>query len=106
MSSDREGITWGPMSLLDLPNPNSGTDAITLRNGWHVLVYNNSSLLRTPLSVAVSHDGFHWSHQLDLETDSGEYSYPSLIEAKDGTVHIVYTWRRERIRHALLRVSP
>jgi predicted neuraminidase len=39
---------------------------------------------------------------MDLETGPGEYSYPSIIQASDGRVHVVYTWRRERIQHVVV----
>jgi len=26
-----------------------------------------------------------------------EFSYPAVIQAKDGLVHIVYTWKRQRL---------
>jgi predicted neuraminidase len=31
-----------------------------------------------------------------------EYSYPSLIEGADGSVHVLYTWHRARIAHRVL----
>ncbi|MBI5767265.1 MAG: exo-alpha-sialidase [Verrucomicrobia bacterium] len=96
------GRTWGRIALTSLPNPNAGTDAVTLADGRHVLVYNNTPKGRTPLSVAVSRDGSEWKHVLDLETAPGEYSYPAVIQAADGRVHITYTWKRERIRHVVL----
>lgn len=99
------GKTWGAMKLLDVVNPNSGCDAITLMDGRHLLVYNNTSKGRTPLSVAISRDGESWTHLLTLESEAGEYSYPSLIQAKDGKVHIVYTHKRQRIKHAVLAMS-
>jgi hypothetical protein len=52
--SGDDGKTWGKMTLTELPNPNSGTDAVTLRDGRHLLVYNHTSKGRTPLNVAVS----------------------------------------------------
>jgi len=96
------GRTWGEMSLTALSNPSTGTDAVTLADGRHVIVYNNTPKGRTPLSVAVSRDGTEWKHVLDLETAVGEYSYPAIIQARDGAVHIVYTWKREKIRHVVL----
>jgi predicted neuraminidase len=91
------------VSLLDpLPNPNAGTDAVTLRDGRHVLVYNPVPKGRTPLKVAISADGKTWHDAVTLERDPGEYSYPTVIQTADGLVHITYTWRRERIRHAVI----
>ena len=54
------GLTWGEMTLTDLPNPNSGTDAVTLKDGRHALVYNHSEKARSPLNIALSDDGFTW----------------------------------------------
>jgi predicted neuraminidase len=101
------------MSLLDLPNPNAGTDAVTLRDGRHLLVYNHSAgrsaqwdYGRKVLNVAVSNDGKTWQAALLLEThDSGEYSYPAVIQTADGLVHATYTWQRKRIRHVVINAA-
>lgn len=110
-SSDN-GDTWSKVTLMDVPNNNSGTDAVTLRDGRHLLVYNNFRALpgtpkgpRTPLTVALSADGVNWTETLVLEDSPiSQYSYPSVIQGKDGTIHIVYTWRRQRIKYA--KISP
>lgn len=93
------GPTWSPMSLTGLPNPNSGLDAVTLADGRHVLVYNHTPRGRSPLNVAVSGDGKTWQAALVLEREPGEYSYPAVMQAKDGSVHITYTWKRQRVKH-------
>jgi predicted neuraminidase len=93
------GRTWTPLSLTDLPNPNSGIDAVGLRDGRIVLVYNHTKKGRSPLNVAVSADGDHWQSFLALESEPGEFSYPSVIQSRDGSVDVVYTWNRKRIRH-------
>ena len=102
MDSPDLGDTWGPMRLIDVPNPNAGTDAITLRDGRFLLVYNNSPDHRTPLTVAVSKDAEHWTPALNLESQPGEYSYPTAIQTADGLVHITYTWQRTRIKHVVV----
>ena len=99
--SDNGGKTWGKMTLTDLPNPNSGTDAVSLRDGRYLLVYNHTCIGRTPLDVAVSRDGEHWRTALVLENEPGEYSYPAVIQTKDGLVHITYTWKRQRVKHVV-----
>ncbi|MDR3220057.1 MAG: family 78 glycoside hydrolase catalytic domain [Dysgonamonadaceae bacterium] len=110
-SSDN-GKTWSPMAKSALPNNNSGVDAVTLRDGRHLLVYNhvlphdslpNGKGARTPLNVAVSEDGKTWYAVSVLEDSPiGQYSYPSVIQSSDGLVHIVYTWRRKAIKHVAI----
>ena len=105
-SSDN-GDTWTNVTLLDVPNNQSGTDAVTLQDGRHVLIYNDFASLpgtkkgvRTPLSIAISDDGIHWRHALTLEDSPiSQYSYPSIIQGRDGKLHAVYTWRRLRIAY-------
>lgn len=105
MWSDDNGRTWGPVTPSGLPNPSSGIDAVTLADGRHLLVYNHSSERRSPLNIAVSEDGVNWQAALVLEDDpdapSG-FAYPAVIQTSDGLVHITYTWRRERIKHAVI----
>ncbi|MEO7309960.1 MAG: sialidase family protein [Chitinophagaceae bacterium] len=110
-SSDR-GKTWSPVTASSLPNNNSGTDAVTLKDGRQLIVYNHvkpaDSLprgkgARTPLNVAISKDGKKWYAALILEDSPiNQYSYPSVIQSKDGMIHIVYTWRRERIKYVVV----
>ncbi len=100
-SSDR-GKTWSKMSLIDLPNPNSGIDAVTLKDGRGLLVYNHTKRGRSPLNVAVSNNGTDWKPVVTLENQPGEYSYPAIIQTSDGKVHITYTWKRQRVKHVVL----
>jgi predicted neuraminidase len=103
--SDDLGATWTPLAPTELPNPDSGIDAVTLACGRALLVYNHAQTGRTPLNLAVSDDGRHWSALAVLEDGPGEYSYPAIIQGRDGTVHITYTWNRRRIRHAALSLA-
>jgi len=107
--SDDGGNTWSPLQPTTLPNPNSGTDAVTLADGRHVMVYNPASPTpgkwggpRTPLYAAISPDGDRWTTLAVLENEPGEYSYPAVIQTADGLVHITYTWKRQRIRHVVI----
>ena len=78
---------------------------MTLRDGRQLIVYNHTTSGRTPLNVAVSRDGALWEAGLVLEDQPGEYSYPAVIQAADGLVHITYTWQRTRIRHVTVDLS-
>ena len=101
--SEDSGKSWDKLTLTPLPNPNSGIDAVTLQDGRQLLVYNHSDKNRSPLNVAVSADGKKWGAALVLENEVGkEFSYPAVIQTRDGLVHIVYTWHRERIKHVVL----
>ena len=103
ITSDDDGKCWGEMTLAALPNPNSGTDAVTLKDGRHLLVYNHTAKGRSPLNLAVSRGGKEWEEALVLEDTPGkEFSYPAVIQTGDGLVHVTYTWQRQRVRHVVV----
>ncbi len=101
--SNDAGLTWSEPRATSLPNPNSGIDAVTLKDGRSLLVSNPVTQGRSPLAVSVSPDGASWSQAVVLEdTPGGEFSYPAIIQGDDGLVHITYTWNRKKIRHVVL----
>lgn len=103
--SDDGGITWTQARPIDLPNPNSGIDALALRDGRMILIYNHSTRGRTPLNLAVSKDGEHFQMFHTIEDQPGEYSYPNIIQGADGDLHITYTWKRKRISYVRFPLS-
>ena len=98
------GRTWSPVVPTEVPNPSAGTDAVTLKDGRHLLVYNPVTRGRSPLSIAVSRDGKNWQPAHVLENEPGEYSYPAIIQGRDGNIHVTYTWKREKIRY--VKIDP
>jgi len=104
--------TWTPLAATELPNPNSGIDAVTLKDGRLLLVYNHSAHLpqdsgwgnRCPLDIAISHDGLKWKHVLTLENESRRsgYAYPAVIQTSDGLIQIAYAWDRKMIKHVVI----
>lgn len=104
------GATWTDLAKTNLPNNNSGTDAVTAKDGKHYLIYNHvlppgdlAKGPRTPLNLSVSKDGKTWYASLIVEDSPiSQYSYPSIIQTKDGLLHIIYTWRRQKIKHAVV----
>lgn len=104
--SSNGGKTWSALEPTDVPNPNSGTDAVTLRDGRHLLVYNPVERGRSPLAVALSADGKLWQPLLVLEDEpKAEFSYPACIQTRDGLVHITYTWKRQKVKHVVIDPS-
>lgn len=98
-----EGKQWSRVIRSELPNPNSALDAAMLQDGRALLVYNHTSVGRSPLNVAVSQGGREWKAAAVLETEpNAEFSYPAVIQAADGLVHVTYTWKRQRIKHVIL----
>jgi predicted neuraminidase len=106
-------LTWSTLAKTVLPNNNSGLDGVTLRDGRQLLVYNHSTRTqegmghkgRGILNVALSRDGIAWEAALILDylDERGkQFSYPSVIQTRDGLVHIVYTWHRKRIKHVVI----
>lgn len=98
------GKTWSKLMATELPNNNSGTDAVTLTNGMHIIIYNPITEGRNKLAIAGSYDGKIWEKLIDLEDHtSGEYSYPAIIQDKEGNVHATYTYNREKIKYVQLK---
>lgn len=107
--SDDNGKTWSPLTATTLPNPNSGTDAVTLADGRQLIVYNHTvrggpfPAGRNMLNVAVSTDGKDWKQVLTLEKEpKHEFSYPAVIQTSDGRVHVTYTFNRESVKHVVI----
>jgi len=108
--SDDNGKTWSKLAATSLPNPNSGIDGVTLKDGRQLLVYNHVVTAagkwgdRAPLNVAISEDGKTWKAALVLEPGppEAEYSYPAVIQTNDGLVHITYTWNRKKVKHVVV----
>jgi predicted neuraminidase len=93
MSKD-DGLTWGPVTATEMPNPGSGLDGVRLANGHWLLVYNDTTHGRNSLLVSISDDeGKTWKWQRHLEKEAtGSYHYPSAIQARDGSIHVVYSY--------------
>ncbi len=106
--SEDNGRTWTSFKLTELPNPNSGIDAVSLKDGRQLVVYNHLANGRNILNVAISDNGKEWKAAVLLEKDenrNSEFSYPAVIQSNDGLVHITYTWNRKLIKHIIIDPS-
>ena len=83
----------GPVGVTELPNPGSGLDALRLRNGNWLLIYNDTTGGRHRLAVSISADegkSWKWTHHLEKQT--GSFHYPAIIQSRDGMLHAVYSY--------------
>jgi len=107
--SEDGGESWSKMEAANLPNPNSGIEVVTLDDGRHLLIYNHLGSGNTGwgrrglLNLAISENGTEWRKAAVLEQEErAEFSYPAIIQTKDGLVHMTYTWKRQRIKHVVV----
>jgi len=108
-TSTDNGETWTKLEPIGLPNPNSGIEAVTMRDGRHLMIYNHLGSGETGwgrrgmLNLAVSDDGRQW-HKAGVveQEEKGEFSYPAIIQSADGLIHLTYTWKRTRIKHVVV----
>lgn len=108
--SKDNGETWSELEETSLPNNNSGIESLTLKDGRHLLLYNHTGGAkkdgwgkRNVLNLAISDDGKTWHAAGFVENEEkGEFSYPAMIQARDGKVHMTYTWNRKKIKHVVV----
>jgi predicted neuraminidase len=92
-SRDR-GVTWGPVGATEFLNPGSGLDAVKLKNGNWVIVYNDTAKGRSSLAVSTSDDegkSWKWTRHLEKQNE-GAFHYPAVIQGRDGMLHVVYSY--------------
>ncbi|MBS1791864.1 MAG: exo-alpha-sialidase [Acidobacteria bacterium] len=96
------GMTWSPVTDSHLPNPGSGAEVIGLRNGHWALIYNDTERSRNSLAISISDDEgktWKWTRHLELDPpgpEAGSFSYPSIIQARDGSLHASYSYHLNR----------
>ncbi len=102
-SSDN-GLTWSAPVPTTLPNPGGGIEAIALASGALAIVYNDKeSSPRDRLAVSLSTDGgatWRWTRHLE-NTPGQRFDYPSLVQARDGSLHATYSYNLKTIKHVM-----
>jgi predicted neuraminidase len=89
-----DGMTWGPVGTMDLPNPGAGLDAVRLANGHWLLIYNDTVTGRHQLAVSLSDDEgrtWRWTRHLEKQP-GGSFHYPAILQGRDGMLHAVYSY--------------
>lgn len=97
------GMTWTPLSLTDRPHPGAGIETLLLKSGELLLIYNDvEKEPRSKLAVSLSTDRgktWQWTRHLE-DTPDGRFDYPSVTQAKDGSLHATYTVGTKTIKYA------
>ena len=107
-TSKDDGKTWSPVADSTLPNPGAGIEAIRLASGRWALVYNDAARGRHSLALSVSDDEgttWRWTRHIESVAEGeGQFHYPSILQARGGTIHVTYTRRLAKegstIQHA------
>ena len=100
--SEDGGDSWSTPASAGLPNPFSGLAAIRLRDDRVLLAFNDTRDNRGNLRLAVSSDADASWQRVNplLEEETGQrFSYPFLLQSRDGVIHLVYNWKNKGIRH-------
>lgn len=92
---------WSRPETLSLPNHDSGVASLRLSNGWLLLAFNNSTIGRDTLCLALSqNEGKTWSSIATIAKEAhGDFSYPYFFQSRDGIIHLLYSWKRCHIHH-------
>jgi len=98
-TSADKGLTWSPVRDSELPNPGSGADIVTMKNGHWALAYNDTEDGRHSLAISIStNEGKRWEYTRHLELDARDRkiatssAYPSLIQGRGDILHVVYSY--------------
>ncbi len=110
-TSKDDGVSWTFASDTELPNPGTSIEVVRLRSGNWVAVYNDLERGRYSLVASLSDDegsSWKWKRHLDgnpANAANVQYHYPSVIQAKDGAIHVTYSYfvaGGKSIKHARL----
>lgn len=101
--STDNGRTWAPLENGGIQNPSTRSDYILTKRGNFVIACNDHPTERTPFIVALSTDrGQTWCKKKILESGPPWYCYASVIQSRDGKIHVAYDCRRQAIKHVVI----
>ncbi len=111
-TSKDNGESWSYAEVTDLPNPSSSLEVIKLKDGDWAMVYNDTGEGRYSLAVALSDDegkSWKWKRHIALDPKKNlSFSYPSMIQTRDGMIHVTYSFHNDEqktIKHAVFNVD-
>ncbi|KAA3613343.1 MAG: exo-alpha-sialidase [Calditrichaeota bacterium] len=94
--STDDGETWSYATDTEIPNPASSLEVIVLKNSNWLMIFNDTEDGRHSLAAALSDDEgktWKWKKHIALtEFGKASFSYPSVIQTKDGMLHVTYSF--------------
>lgn len=101
------GYSWSYARKSDIPNPGASIEILKLKSGRWLLIYNDVDDGRYSLAAAISEDeGKSWKCKKNLEnTKDASFSYPSVIQGRDGIIHLTYSYHLPEKRKSIKHVS-
>jgi predicted neuraminidase len=118
--SNDNGASWTIARDTDIPNSGTGLEVIVLKDGRWLMINNDTEKDRYSLALTLSDDEgktWKWKRHIELDTRTeqpGSFHYPSIVQAKDGSIHASYSVfmnhipngePRKTIRHARFNVE-
>ena len=95
--SNDSGVTWTAAQKTEIPNTAS-VQVLKLSDGRWVFIGNDIDDGRYQISLYLSDDeGKTWKWKTYLEQvkkGDGSFSYPSMLQASDGMLHITYSYQQ------------
>lgn len=99
-TSNDQGATWSPPAHSGLQNPGAPVAVTRLKSGRLLLALNPEPSSRSTLAVTTSDDdGQQWRPLCMIRQGPGAYAYPSICQAPDSSIHLLYSDDRQRITH-------
>ena len=96
--SKDSGMTWTAAQKTQIPNTAS-VQVLKLSDGRWAFIGNDIDDGRYQISLFLSDDeGATWkwkTHLEEVKKGDGSFSYPSMLQASDGMLHITYSYQRE-----------
>lgn len=104
MRSEDGGLSWSPPAPTPLPNPDASVAAVRLSDGSLLLACNLAREGRATLDLVRFDDAAGaWQRLAILDSEpNARFAYPYMMQDGRGTVHLVYAWKMQRIRHVAM----
>ena len=100
------GVTWGDIENMEITNPGSSVDAISLKSGNWVLVCNDANGRHLLTAYLSDDEGATWKWKRPLENfepEAGSGAYPGVIQAADGAIHCTYSFVRKEVEGSCIK---